>query len=132
MATLTEKQKAFLEEPHVGIATTLRPDGSPHATVVWVDVEDGVPSFNTAYGRVKPNNLERDPRVSLTVVDPRDSYRWLSVSGRAELTTEGADDQIDSLARKYTDHDSYPWRAEGEQRVTVRVHPDRVTAYGLD
>src|SRR5579859_7895250 len=101
MASLTEKQQQFLEEPFVGVATTLRPDGSPHSTVVWVDVVDGIPSFNTAYGRVKPTNLQHDPRAALIVVDPSDAYRWLAVSGRAELTTDGADDQIDKLARKY-------------------------------
>jgi PPOX class probable F420-dependent enzyme len=132
MEQLTEKQQEFLENPFVGVVTTLRPDGSPHSTVVWVDVEDGIPSFNTAYGRVKPTNLERDPRVGLAFVDPNDSYRWLSVDGRAELSTDGADDQIDKLARKYTEHEAYPWRQEGEQRVTVRIRPEHVTAYGLD
>jgi PPOX class probable F420-dependent enzyme len=132
VAELTEKQQQFLEEPFVGVATTLRPDGSPHSTVVWVDIEDGIPSFNTAYGRVKPNNLQHDPRASLIVVDPNDTYRWLSVDGRAELTTDGADDQIDKLARKYTEHETYPWRVEGQQRVTVRIHPEHVTATGLE
>jgi len=97
-----------------------------------VDVVDGEPSFNTAYGRVKPANLERDPRVSLLVVDPGDTYKWVAVDGKAELTTDGADAQIDKLAKKYLGKDSYPWRKPEEQRVTVRIHPKRVTAYGLD
>jgi len=132
MARLTEKHKEFLEQPYVGVVTTLRPDGSPHSTVVWVDVEDGIVSFNTAYGRVKPANLERDPRTSLAVIDPEDEYRWVAIDGTVELTTEGADDQIDRLAKKYLDKDSYPFRKEGEQRVTVRITPERVSAYGLD
>jgi PPOX class probable F420-dependent enzyme len=132
MATLSEKQKEFLAKPYVGVVTTLREDGSPHSTVVWVEPQDGVVSFNTAYGRAKPRHLERDPRVSLTVVDPDDAYRWLSIDGRAELTTEGADEQIDRLAKKYLGADTYPWRQEGEQRVTVRIRPERVNAYGID
>src|SRR5712691_3152732 len=132
MAKLSAKQLEFLENPFTGVATTLRADGSPQSTVVWVDVVDGIPSFNTAIGRAKPTHIEHDPRAGLTVVDPNDSYRWVSVDGRAELAADGADDQIDKLARKYTEHETYPWRVEGEQRVTVRIHPEHVTAYGLD
>jgi len=59
MAKLNEKQLEFLENPYVGVVTTLREDGSPQSTVVWVDVEDGIPSFNTALGARKPKNLEK-------------------------------------------------------------------------
>ena len=133
MAELDEKQKRFLEEnPFVGVITDLREDGSPHSTVVWVDVEDGKVSFNTARGRAKPLNLERDPRVSLLVIDPNDPYKWVSVSGRAELTEEGADDQIDKLAKKYLGKDEYPWRSPDETRVKVLIEPVKVDSYGLD
>ena len=132
MATLTEKQLEFLENPYVGIVTTLREDGSPHSTVVWVDVEDGVPTFNTAMGRKKPTNLENDPRASLLVIDPQDAYKWVAVDGKAELTTDGADPHIDRLAKKYLGKDEYPYRREGEQRVTVRITPEHVSASGLD
>jgi PPOX class probable F420-dependent enzyme len=132
MATLTDKQKQFLEQPFPGVVTTLRPDGSPHTTIVWVDVEDGTVSFNTARGRVKPRNLERDPRVSVLVADPNDMYKWVSIDGRAELTEQGADAQIDKLAKKYLGKDEYPWRNPEETRVTVRITPEHVTATGLD
>jgi PPOX class probable F420-dependent enzyme len=132
MAKLSEKQKQFLEQPFVGTVTTLREDGSPHSTIVWVDVEDGVVSFNTATGRAKPKHIEKDPRAGVLVVDPNDSYRWLSIDGRAELTTDGADAQIDKLAKKYLGKDEYPWRNAKEQRVKVRITPEHVTASGLD
>jgi len=133
MAKLTEKQKEFLKNPYVGTVTTLRDDGSPHSTVVWVDdVENGGVSFNTAYGRLKPTNLEHDPRVSLLVIDPNDTYKWIALDGAAELTTEGADAQIDRLAKKYLRKDEYPFRKPEEQRVTVRITPRRVDSSGLD
>ena len=132
MAKLSEKQLEFLENPFVGVVTTLREDGSQHSTVVWVDVEDGVPSFNTALGRKKPQNLEADPRASLLVIDPGDTYKWVAVDGHTELTTEGADPQIDKLAKKYLGKDEYPFRTSEEQRLTVRTKPDHVDAYGLD
>jgi PPOX class probable F420-dependent enzyme len=133
MTALTEAQKRFLDEnPFVGTVTTLRRDGSPHSTIVWVDVEDGKVSFNTALGRAKPRYLARDPRVSLLVVDPEDPYRWVSVSGHAELTEEGADAQIDKLAKKYIGKDEYPWRRPEETRVKVLIEPEKVTDYGFE
>ncbi len=133
-AALDEQQRKFLDEnPYVGVATTLREDGSPHSTVVWVDVdEDGTPSFNTATGRAKPKHLEKDPRVSLLVVDPANAYQWVAISGRADMTTEGADPQIDKLAKKYLGKDEYPWHNPEEQRVNVRITPEHVEATGLD
>jgi len=132
MAQLDQQQREFLQQPFVGIATTLREDGSPHNTVVWVDEDNGELSFNTAVGRAKERHLRKDPRVSLIMVDPENSYRWVSVSGTAELSTEGADDEIDRLAKKYLGKDEYPWRSAEEQRINVRIRPERVEATGLD
>jgi PPOX class probable F420-dependent enzyme len=133
MAKLKEVQKRFLDDnPYVGIVTTLRPDGSPHSTIVWVDVEDGKVSFNTARGRAKPRYLEQDPRASMLVIDPNDPYKWVAVSGPAELTEEGADAQIDKLAKKYIGKDEYPWRKPEETRVKVVIDPEQVTASGFD
>ncbi|MFL5909238.1 MAG: PPOX class F420-dependent oxidoreductase [Gaiellaceae bacterium] len=125
---MTESQLAFFDEQNFGVVTTLRADGSPHSTVVWVERDGDSVSFNTAYGRAKPGNLERDSRVSVLVTAP-DFYHWISVSGPAELTTDGAEEQIDRLSRKY---DGKPWGyVEGQQRVRVRVAPEHVTAYGI-
>jgi PPOX class probable F420-dependent enzyme len=133
VSELKQQQEQFLDDnPYVGVVTTLREDGSPHSTIVWVDVENGKPSFNTALGRAKPNHLQRDPRASLLVVDPNDSYKWVAVSGHAELTEEGADAQIDKLAKKYLGKDEYPWRKATETRVKVLIDPEKVDASGFD
>lgn len=129
---LTAEERAFLENPFVGVVTTLQPDGAPQSTVVWVDVDDEGISINTAYGRVKPRNLEHDPRLSLVVVDPQDPYRWFKVLGRGRLVDEGADEQIDRLSKKYTGRDVYASRQPGEQRVTVRIEPTRTLSRGLE
>jgi PPOX class probable F420-dependent enzyme len=102
---LTPAQREFLEQPFVGVVTTLQRDGAPQSTVVWVDVDDDGISINTAHGRVKPRNLEHDPRLSLVVVDPQDPYRWFKVLGTGRLVDEGADEQIDRLSKKYTGRD---------------------------
>ncbi|MDX6508171.1 MAG: hypothetical protein QOG06_2815 [Gaiellaceae bacterium] len=132
MATLDDKAREFLEQPYVGTVTTLRKDGSPHSTIVWVDTDTDEVSFNTAAGRAKEKHLRNDPRVSVLVVDPENTYKWVAVSGTAEITTEGADEQIDKLAKKYLGKDEYPWRDPSEQRVKVRIKPDHVEATGLD
>jgi PPOX class probable F420-dependent enzyme len=130
---LKDTERKFLEEnPFVGTVTTLRDDGSPHSTIVWVDVEGDKVSFNTARGRAKSKHLEHDPRASLLMVDPNDSYKWVAVSGKAQLTEEGADAQIDKLAKKYLGQDEYPWRNPQEQRVKVVIDPEHVDASGLD
>lgn len=134
MATKLEgKPKEFLEEnPYVGVATTLREDGSPHSTIVWVDVEDGKVSFNTARGRAKSEHLEQDPRAAVLMVDPNNSFKWVAVSGPARVTEEGADAQIDKLAKKYLGKDEYPWRNPEETRVKVLIEPEKVDASGFD
>ena len=132
MRALTTGEREFLQEPLVGVVTDLRPDGSPHSTVVWVDVDGDDVSFNTAWPRAKPRYLEADPRLSLTVVDPRDPYRWISISGTAELVDEGANAQIDRLAKKYVGRDTYPWHKPEERRVSVRITRTRIESRGLD
>ena len=133
MAKLDEKPRKFLDEsPYVGVVTTLREDGSPHSTIVWVDVEGDKVSFNTARGRAKPRHLEHDPRASLLMVDPNNAFKWVAVSGPAELTEEGADAQIDKLAKKYLGKDEYPWRNPEETRVKVLIEPEKVDATGFD
>jgi PPOX class probable F420-dependent enzyme len=129
---LTQSQREFLENPFVGVVTDLRSDGSPHSTIVWVDVDDDGVSFNTAWPRAKPRYLEADPRVSLVVVDPEDPYRWISLDGTVTLAGEGANEQIDRLAKKYVGLDSYPWHKPEETRVSVRITPTRVESRGLD
>jgi PPOX class probable F420-dependent enzyme len=133
MAELTDKQRQFIDEnPYVATATTLREDGSPHNTIVWIDTEDGTLTFNTAVGRAKERHLRNDPRVAVTIVDPENTYLWVSVTGRAELTTDGADEQIDKLAKKYLGQDKYPWRSPDETRISVKITPEKVDSAGFD
>ena len=127
MAKLTDGEVQFLLEPNIGVVATLRNDGSAHLTAVWVDSDGEHVVFNTAEGRVKPRNLRRDPRVSMFVLDRNDPYRWISVTGRAALDHEGAVAHIDKLAHKYVGRDEYGV-PEGEQRVIVRITPERVVS----
>lgn len=129
VAKLTAAQAQLFLDANYAVATTLRRDGSPHQTAVWVDWDGERVLFNTAEGRKKPEHLRRDPRASVFVFDGGDPYRWVSVSGPAELEAEGAEEHIHKLSRKYRGRDyNLP---EGQQRLIVRVTPERVTAYGV-
>lgn len=126
MPALSDTARDLFSRPIPAWATVLDADGRPHNTIVWVDVDgDGV-IFNTAAGRVKERRLRENDVVSLSVLDPDNPWRWASVTGRATLTVEDGDDVIDRLAKKYLNADSYPFRKEGEQRVTVRVAVEQV------
>ncbi|MEV7228904.1 MULTISPECIES: PPOX class F420-dependent oxidoreductase [Polymorphospora] len=123
MSILTEADVALLNEPHLAHVATIEADGSPHVTPVWVDTDGERIIFNTAKGRVKYDNILRDPRVAVSVVDKNNDYRTLWVKGTAEFVDEGADEHIDKMAQKYLGQPTYPMRKPGEQRVIVRITP---------
>lgn len=118
--------QALLDKPNHAVVSTLGSDGTMHSTVVWVSVEDGRLAVNSAVGRTWPSNLERDATVTVLVYDEDNPYDYVEVRGKAVGRTEGADDHIDRLAKKYLDLDSYPFRQPGEQRITFLVDADRV------
>ncbi len=132
MSTKVEGRAAeLLRATNFADVCTLRADGGVHCVPVWVDVEEGVPVVNTARGRAWPNNLERDPRITLTVQDMENPYEYVMIRGRvAEMTHDGADAHIDALAKKYMGVEEYPMRQPGEERLIVRVDPESVTHRG--
>lgn len=105
---------------------TLMPDGSAQVTPVWFDFADGAIRVNSARGRQKDRNMRRDPRVSLCITDPDNPYRYLGIRGRVvEITEQGADPHINSLAHKYLGVDVYPYRQPGEVRVMYKIQIER-------
>ncbi len=102
------------------------PDGQPQSTPVWIDTDGEAVIFNTARGRVKHRNIERNPAVAISVVDDQNPYQMLEIRGDAELVDEGADEHIDAMAKKYLGKDEYPFGQPGEERVIVRVRPTAV------
>jgi len=121
------KAEELLKGKNFAHVATLRADGSVQSAPVWVDVQDGRAVVNSAEGRAWPRNLERDPRITLTVQNMENPYEYVEVRGSvAERTHDGADEHIDALAQKYLGQDTYPYRQPGEQRVIIRVEPDHV------
>jgi PPOX class probable F420-dependent enzyme len=129
--TLSDKARALIARPVLASLTTLGKDGSPQVTPLWIDQDGDDLVFNTAKGRVKARHMENDPRVAVSVVDPDDQYNVVALRGTVvDITTEGADDHIDALAKKYLGVDSYHMRQEGEVRVKVRVRTDHIAMQG--
>lgn len=128
MATLSEQVRARVAAPTFWHLATVNRDGSPHVTPMWADVEGDYVVFNTAVGRVKEENLRRDPRVSLSCVDADDPYDRIVIRGRVARFVEGdeAERCMDRLAKKYVGTDRFEWRVPGERRVKILVEPMRV------
>lgn len=132
MASLTPAQAELFKEANYAVLTTIRADGSPHNTPVWVDIDGGgTVSINTVIGRAKHRHLERDPRIALTLM--KEPYKWVSITGRVSgTTTDGANDQIDKLAKKYLGEDKYPWHHEGDVRIAATIAIDKVDSFGVE
>jgi PPOX class probable F420-dependent enzyme len=132
MTTIPEKYLDLLTEK-VALANlaTVMTDGTPQVTPLWFDFKDGKIRVNTARGRVKASNMSRNPNVALSIVDPANGYRYIQIRGKVvRETTDGADAHIDSLAKKYLNKDSYPFRNPAETRVTYEIEPLSVQVMG--
>jgi PPOX class probable F420-dependent enzyme len=133
MATkLSNKARALVQRPVIANVATVDSEGRPQLTPVWIDLEGDDLVFNTAKGRAKYANLEKNRHVAVSVVDPDDPYNVVVVRGSVDPTEEGADAHIDSLAKKYLGVDTYPMRKPGEVRVKYRVTPDKVVMQSED
>lgn len=126
----------LIEGPYVAVLTTLNPQGAPENSVVWCSWDGQHVLVNTADGRRKPQNVRRDPRVALTVVDPTDPFRWIDVRGVVEGIVPDADyANIDAHARLYAGVEHYyggfaPVEARGtEERIIFKIRPQRVLIF---
>ena len=129
--TLSAKARELIARPVLASLTTLGRDGTPQVTPLWIDLDGDDLLFNTAKGRVKARHMERDPRVAVSVDRPgRPLQRGGPARDGVDITTDGADDHIDALAKKYLGVDSYPMRSEGEVRIKVRVRTDHIAMQG--
>jgi PPOX class probable F420-dependent enzyme len=123
----------LLTRPVHAVLTTMGPDGQPQSSLVWVDVQDGVAVVNTTLERQKARNMVTNPKVSLLVVDPENTSRYIQIRGDAELSIDGALDHLDVITRKYTGYPAfygYVYPAEQrarETRVVCRIHARRIS-----
>lgn len=133
MPKLTDGQAAFLhEEPNVAVVAVLREDGTPHQSVVWVDWDGEHVLLNLTTARAKLAHMQGDPRVSVLVLDRDNPFRWIGIEGKVIQTTEeGAYEHIVRQAGVYLGRESYDLKP-GEQRILVRIAPERVEPIGVE
>ncbi|MFF8564695.1 TIGR03618 family F420-dependent PPOX class oxidoreductase [Streptomyces albidoflavus] len=128
-AIFDEAVRARLRAPLIWYVGTVFPDGAPQVSPMWVDLEgENELTFNTSVGRVKEENLRRDPRVYLSHADAENPFDRVQISGEVARFVEGpeAHDRMDRLARKYLGSERFEWIMPGEQRVAVVVRPLKV------
>ena len=120
--------REFFEGKNFAFLSSLMKDGSPHVTPTWVDIEDDNILINTALGRIKQMNISRDPRIALSIIDQDNQYEMVTVRGKVteQITGDVAEKHIDKLARKYINQDKYPRRSKNEQRVILKIKPEKI------
>ena len=128
---LSDQVRAFLEADRFVTVATIDPDGAPRQAVLWYRLDRDEVVLNSAVGRRWPANLQRDPRISLSVTDDADGYRWVGLTGTARALTDQATAQADiaEMARRY--HADDPAEAERlirnqferQQRISFRIVP---------
>lgn len=136
-ARIPDSHVDLLTRPVHGVLTTLMPDGQPQSSLVWVGYDGDRVTVPTTRERRKGRNIMADDRVSLLVVDPDDSTRYLQIRGHAELVEPGALDHLDELTRAYTPHPRfygyvYPISQQArETRVICRIRASRTTVNAI-
>ena len=126
---LTDRRiRELFEGKNFAFLSSLMKDGSPHVTPTWVDIEDDNILINTALGRIKQTNISRDPRIALSIIDQDNQYEMVTVRGKVteQITGDVAEKHIDKLARKYINLDKYPRRSKNEQRVILKIKPEKI------
>lgn len=128
METIPDDQVDLFETPSIATFASFLPNGYPQVTPVWVDYDGTHLLVVTRSGTHKHRNVQHDPRVAVTVIDPDDVYRYLEVRGEVEkMPEDGALEFSDRMASRYWDIEEYPYERDAT-RVLFHVRPERVVA----
>ena len=130
---IPESHRDLLTRPIHGVLTTMMPNGQPQSSLVWCDQDGECACLNTTRERQKGRNMQANPKVSLLIVDPEDTSRYIEIRGNAELVETGALDHLDQLTRAYTRHPHYYGyiypieQQQRETRIICRIHAMKIT-----
>ncbi|CUU58461.1 PPOX class F420-dependent enzyme [Frankia sp. CcI49] len=128
-ARLPEAVRALADAPTYVTLATIRPDGSPRLTVLWIARDGDDLLLSTVRGRAKERDIARDPRVGLMFLDQQDPYSYVEIRGVATLSEQGGKELIDLLSVKYNGS-PYGWDGPDEVRLVIRVAAERVLTTG--
>lgn len=125
ITVLTELAKQIIDDANFATLATLNADGSPQASIMWIARDGNDLLMSTCEGRLKLKNMRRDPRISMTVFDKDQPYAQIEVRGSVEIISEGGQELIDKMARKYLGTD-FEWDKPGAVRVVLRLKPQTI------
>ena len=126
---IPEKFLDLLTNHYFGHLATVSAQGIPQVTPVWFRWQDGKLEVNSAKGRLKDRNMRANPHVAMSILDPKNNYRYLEIRGKVvEITEEGANEMIDQLAKSYMGVDKYPYHNEKEVRVRYVIEVTKTTS----
>ncbi len=129
MNEITEPIAKLLDEKNFAFFATLMSDGSPQITPVWIDWEKNTNTIliNTAEGRLKQENISKDPRVAISITNHNNPYEMVTIRGIViEQKPEGAIEHADRLAKKYLNLDKYPYHSPTEKRIILKIKPEKI------
>ena len=122
----------LFEGRNLVFVSTLSKDGSPHVTPVWADIQNDLILINTSEAAAKNKHVIRDPRIAISIVEHYNPYNMVSIKGRViERTTEGADEHLKKLARKYLGIGKYYYRPPKNKRVILKIKPEKIMGLSL-
>ncbi len=135
-ATIPESHIDLITGPIYSTFTTIAPDGIPENTVIWCSWDGSHVLVNTRRNSRKIRNIEKNPKVALTAIDPQNAYNWIDVRGTVtDITPDVEYKNINSHAKTYRGEDEYyggvvplEWKGRDE-RVVIRIKPERVVAF---
>jgi len=131
VSAIPEKYQDLLESTALAHVATIGPQGEPQSNPVWFGWDGQYILFSQTTGRQKFRNLQREPRVALSIVDPSNPYRYLEVRGKVVRIDPDPDLAfIDSMAQKYLGQARYPWHQPNDQRVVIVIEPEHTTQMG--
>lgn len=129
--TIPEGYADLLSSTALAHVATIGPHGEPQVNPVWFGWDGQHLLSSQTKTRQKYRNVQRDPRIALSIVDPENPYRYLEIRGTVVEIREDPDRAfINSMAKKYMDQDVYPWHRPGDERVVIVVQPERTTQMG--
>ena len=128
MISLSDELQQLLQKPVFGFIATLMPDGSPQLTQTWIDTDGQYILINTVEGFQKVRNVQRDPRVTINVLDPAQPQHATNIRGRVvEVTKEGAAEQFQRLIKRNLGDQEYSFGQPGQQRILLKIAPEKIS-----
>lgn len=130
-SVIPEQYQDLLTKQSFAHIATIGPNGEPQSTPVWIDWDGQYILFSQTKSRQKLHNLQREPRIALSMTDPANPYRYLEVRGVVESVEDDPNNAfINKMAKKYINQDVYPWHRPEDERVVVKVRPEHTTQMG--